>query len=239
MPASILASGPSKDLPSLSRKTLFEPLHLTDLHSSQMTPSSQVKEKANRAEYPGEGGRQFVPRPEVDLLNRASSLGTSPASVRTDDSRFLSDESFDNSYEVNGQFNGHHTAGVNITGIGHQFAGSEEEEDGHHAWPLFISPTNSLAHIPHEDDDSSGMVIPGLEMDDSTLAMRGSDANYDQRSVLSSEYETSFVQPSPTASQVLTGAGTAFENFFLVRPLRLTPDCRHSINNPICAHCMH
>jgi len=147
----------------------------------------------------------------------------------------VSNGSFDNSFEARGHFGGHHVASTTINGIGHQFAATEEEEDGHDAWRLFVSPANSLDHLSF-DEDSSGMVIPGL-MDDSTLAAHGSGIDIDERSILSSDYESSFVQPSATASEVLPGIGAAFQHHFLVRPLRLTPECRHTINTPICARC--
>ncbi|KIW63170.1 hypothetical protein PV04_10036 [Phialophora macrospora] len=174
---------------------------------------------------------------DVDPPDRTSRFDSSSSSPRTDFSRFSSDGSLDGSLDARGHFGGHHAASVYINGTGHQFAASEEEEDGHLAWADFISPPDSLDHISFEQD-SSGMVIPGL-LDDSALAARGSGIGIDDRSLLNSEYESSFAQPSATASQVLTGVGTAFANHFLVRPLRLTPECRHSSNTPICARCMH
>jgi hypothetical protein len=148
----------------------------------------------------------------------------------------------DGSPQARGHFGGHHAASVYINGTGHQFAtDEEEEEDDRHPWADFISPPDSLDHISFEQD-SSGMVIPGL-LDDSALAARGSGIGIgigiDDRSILNSEYESSFVQPSATASQVLTGVGAAFANHFVVRPLRLTPECRHSNSTPSCARCMH
>jgi len=178
-----------------------------------------------------------MPSPDVDLPDYASRFDSSSTSARTDESRSLSNGSFDNSFEARDHFGGHHTATANINGTGQQF--SEEDEDGHHAWPLFVSPDLSA----FEEDDSSGMVIPGL-MDDSTLALRGSVSDIGERSLLNSEYESSFTQPSAPASQVLAGTGEAFEHHqhhqhhFIVRPLRLAPECRHSINNPICGRCV-
>ena len=83
------------------------------------------------------------------------------------------------------------------------------------------------------------MVIPGLE-DDSVFARRSNSAIREQ-SMLRSEYETSFTQPSATVSQIIIEAGAAFDNDhndFLVQPLRLNPDCRHGINLSDCTQCM-
>jgi len=148
--------------------------------------------------------------------------------------------SFDNSYEVHGQLNGHHPANFNHDRVGHVYATSEEEDDGHHAWHDFgISPVNSLDHMTFEDD-SSNMVIPGL-MDDSLL-VGGSSSHLSERSILRSEYERMFWQPSASTSQVIVAAGAAFDgqlNHFIDRPLPLTPECRHSINQPVIPRYMH
>jgi hypothetical protein len=196
------------------------------------------KDESNREAYGGEGGRQGMPNPGVDLPDRTSRFDSSWSSRRTDLSRFSSEGSLDGSPQARGHFGGHHAASVYINGTGDQFATEEEEEeDDRHPWDDFISPPDSLDHISFEQD-SSGMVIPGL-LDDSALAARGSGIGIDDRSILNSEYESSFIQPSATASQVLTGVGTAFANHFVGRPLRLTPECRHSSSTPICARCMH
>ena len=198
-----------------------------------------VKE-SNPGAYPGEGGRQGMPSPDIDLPNHASSFDSSLASVRTDDSRSQSEGSFNNSYEAQGHLDGHHTASAYVTGAGNQFAAFEEEEDGHNVWEHFVNPSDSLdrAYVPTEEEDSSGMIITG-EMDDSTDALRGSDIILDDRVLLTSEYESSWVPPSATASQILPGVGAAFGQHFLIHPLRLSPECRHSINHSICANCVH
>ncbi len=182
-----------------------------------------------------------MPCPDVDLPNHASSFDSPLASVGTDDSRFLSDGSFDNSYEAHGPLDGHHIATTNIVGAGHQFAVSEEEEDGHRAWDHFgVSPTNSLDHLFFEEEDSSGMIMAGAgDMDDSMTAVRGSITISDDRTMLNNEYESLFEPPSATASQVLPGVGAAFGPHFVTHPLRLSPECRHSINHNICTNCTH
>ncbi|OCT46187.1 hypothetical protein CLCR_01333 [Cladophialophora carrionii] len=180
-----------------------------------------------------------MPGPDVVLPDRTSRFDSSWSSPRTDISRFSSNGSLDNSIGASGHFGGHPAASLYINGMGHQFGPAEEEDDDNPRWADFISSGNSLDHMSF-DQDSSGMVIPGL-LDDSALATRGSGIGIaiDERSILSSEYESSFPQPSATASQVLTGVGTVFANHFLVRPLRLTPECRHSVDRPICARYMH
>ena len=199
------------------------------------------KDESNSEAYGGEGGRrQGVPGPGVDLPDRGSRFDLSSSSVGTAGS--LNNGSFDNSYEARGHFDGHHMASANINGVGNQFSASEDEDDGENAWRNFISPNNSLDHLYLENEDSSGMIMPGI-MDGSMLAARGSSIEVGERSLLNSEYESSFTQPSATASQTLTGAGAAFEQaygqHFVLQPLRLTPECRHTINIPICARCLH
>jgi hypothetical protein len=191
------------------------------------------KDESNLEAYGGEGGRRGMLDQDVDLPDHASRFASSSASVRTGGSRSLTDSSFVNSFEVRDHFGGHHPASARIHHDGYT---SEEHEDGHDAWPNYISSGQAAIH-----EDSSGMVIPGW-LDDSTLALRGSESDLGQRSLLNSEYELSFHQPSATQSQVLTGAGATFNHVrhhFLVQPLRLSPECRHSTYTAVCAHCMH
>ncbi|EXJ59448.1 uncharacterized protein A1O5_12073 [Cladophialophora psammophila CBS 110553] len=189
-------------------------------------------DESNREAYGGQGGRQDVPGPDAGHPDHISRFD-SPSSFESPSSPSLSNGSFDNSFEVGNPLARREAADVNSSRT--QYA-SEPDEDERHPWTYFTERANSLDHMSF-GEDSSGMVIPGL-MDDSVLA-RGPGLSSDDRSILSNQYEPSFVQQSATASQVVVGAGAAFDGQYLPRFLRLTPECRHDFHHPICARCMH
>lgn len=201
--------------------------------------SRLIKDESNREAYSGQGGRQGIPSPENGLPDTVSRYA--PSSIGTEDSRYLNHQSFNNSFEMHDHLNNRlpardlrlDTSGATRS----RYAASEMSDDTDHPWHRFLSSADSLDPMSPQGEDSSGMLIPGFETD-SMLVHTPAPSN-DDRSLLSSQYEDFFTSQSTTASQLLTGTGTAFTDQFSNQFLRLTPECRHTRTRQMCQQCMH
>ncbi|KAH0829787.1 hypothetical protein AYO21_06731 [Fonsecaea monophora] len=217
------------------------------------------KDDSNRETYGGQGGGHGgaggMPSPAVGRPRHVSRFDESASSFQSSGpSLSTGGFSFDNSFEVpapltlgRGQAIAANTAALNINARanGHHHASEDlMDDDGPHPWSLFTESPNSLDHM-FFGDDSSGMVIPGLNDDLAPLA-RGPGSSVADRTTLSSQYESSFspqpsVSASASASQIVAHVGAAFEDLSPAaaataapsRFLRLTPECSHNLHHSI------
>lgn len=188
--------------------------------------SRPIQDDSNRQQYNGQGG-QPMPTPQNAVTVRPGY----PSSLSTIDSNDQS-MSFNNSFEVHdtdlATILARHDP-VNPPGEVHD----DEDDD----------PWTSGQYLSHDDDvepvDSSNMIGAEDMEHDSLYAETGGPSSSDM-SILSSQYEVSFLQAtdSVTASNLINGIGAAFANQFL--PLTAPPaECRHIRTRQMCHLCRH
>jgi hypothetical protein len=186
------------------------------------------KNDSTRQVYPGQGGG----RQEVSTLydsTNLTQLSTSTSSFGSSRSGSVSSGSSPTGLEARAQYIDHYVAAVGTHFNGYSL---EEEEDGHGAWQRFgVSPADSMAHM-----NSSG-IIPGLQ-DSSELAISG---NLSATRGMLDSYTSSWPYHSDATSEVIANVGAMFnsQRNHMLRPLQLSPDCRHSGNTSICSRCVH